>query len=72
VRDGNLKYLRLGGREHLFDVQADPRERAELSEARPDDFDRLKRLYAAWNTQMLPYPADAKSYDVRTGTADRY
>jgi arylsulfatase A-like enzyme len=72
VRDGNWKYLRLGGREHLYDVAADPRERAELSEAHPDQFDRLRRLYAEWNTQMLPYPADAKSYDVRTGTADRY
>jgi arylsulfatase A-like enzyme len=72
VRDGNLKYLRLGGREHLFDIEADPRERAELHEARPEDFERLKRLYAAWNERMLPYPADARSYDVRTGTADRY
>jgi len=72
VRDGNWKYLRLGGREHLYDLSADPRERAELSEAHPEQFDRLKRLYAAWNAQMLPYPADANSYDVRTGTADRY
>jgi arylsulfatase A-like enzyme len=72
VRDGNWKYLRLGGREHLFDVEADPRERAELQEKHPQEFERLKRLYAAWNARMLPYPADAKSYDVRTGTADRY
>jgi arylsulfatase A-like enzyme len=72
VRDGNLKYLRLGGREHLFDVAADPRERAELSEARPADFARLKDLYTNWEAGMLAYPADASSYDVRTGTADRY
>ena len=32
VRDGNWKYLKLGGREHLFDIEADPRERAELRE----------------------------------------
>ena len=72
VRDGDWKYLRLGGREHLFDVAADPRERADLREARPQEFERLKRLYEAWNAQMLPYPPDARSYDVRTGTADRY
>ena len=72
VRDGNWKYLKLGGREHLFDIKADPRERAELREDRPEIFERLKRQYAAWNRQMLPYPPDAKSYDVRTGTADRY
>jgi arylsulfatase A-like enzyme len=72
VRDGDLKYLRLGGREHLFDVAADPRERADLAAARPQEFARLKKLFDAWNAQMLPYPPDARSYDVRTGTADRY
>ena len=72
VRDGRWKYLKLGGREHLFDLDADPRERTELHEAHPQEFDRLKRLYAAWSARMLPYPADARSYDVRSGTADRY
>jgi arylsulfatase A-like enzyme len=72
VRDGDLKYLRLGGREHLFDLSADARERANLSETRPQDFERLRKLHEAWNAQMLPYPQDAGSYDVRTGTADRY
>jgi len=72
VRDGKWKYLKLGGREHLFDVATDPRERAELREAFPQEFDRLKRLYEAWSRQLLPYPADARSYDVHSGTADRY
>ena len=72
VRDGRWKYLKLGGREHLFDVETDPRERAELRAAHPEQFERLKELYAAWSKQMLPYPADARSYDVHTGTADRY
>jgi arylsulfatase A-like enzyme len=72
VRDGDWKYLKLGGREHLFDVAADARERAELRDLHPKEFDRLKRLYETWSAQMLPYPPDAKSYDVKTGTADRY
>jgi arylsulfatase A-like enzyme len=72
VRDGRWKYLRLGGKEHLFDLEADPRERAELHEVHPAEFDRLKRLHQTWSAQLLPYPADARSYDVRTGTADRY
>lgn len=72
VRDGNWKYLKLGGREHLFDVAADPRERAELREVHPKEFERLKRLHATWSAQMQPYPPDARSYDVKTGTADRY
>ncbi len=72
VRDGKWKYLKLGGREHLFDIEADPRERVELHEAHPGEFERLKRLHAEWSARMLPYPADARSYDVRIGTADRY
>jgi len=72
VRDGRWKYLKLGAQEHLFDVEADPRERAELREKFPEEFERLKRLYAAWNAQMPPYAADARSYDVKTNTADRY
>jgi len=72
VRDGKWKYLRLGGREHLFDIEADPRERAELHENHPQEFARLKRLHETWSAQLLPYPPDARSYDVRTGTADRY
>lgn len=72
VRDGRWKYLRLGGKEHLFDIEADPRERAELHDVHPAEFERLKKLHQAWSAQLLPYPADARSYDVRTGTADRY
>jgi arylsulfatase A-like enzyme len=72
VRDGRWKYLKLGGREYLFDIDADERERADLRETFPDEFDRLKRQYAAWSSRMLPYPAGARSYDVKTGTADRY
>jgi arylsulfatase A-like enzyme len=72
VRDGNWKYLKLGGREHLFDVAADPRERAELREVHPKEFERLKRMHAEWSARLEPYPPDARSYDVRTGTADRY
>jgi arylsulfatase A-like enzyme len=72
VRDARWKYLKLGGREYLFDIDADPRERADLRQKFPDEFERLKRQYAAWSSRMLPYPADARSYDVKTGTADRY
>jgi arylsulfatase A-like enzyme len=72
VRAGDWKYLRLGGREHLFNLAADPRERVELRETHAQEFERLKRMYDTWNAQMPPYPADARSYDVQTGTADRY
>jgi arylsulfatase A-like enzyme len=60
VRDGDWKYLRIAGNEFLFDVVADPRERANLKERRKDVFDRLRGDWETWNATMLeerPRPA---------------
>jgi arylsulfatase A-like enzyme len=70
VRDGDLKYIRLPseaqvvtqgglpaallGTEFLFDVREDPRERANLLAARPDDAARLSAAWEAWNATVLP------------------
>lgn len=69
-----MKYLSLGGFEYLFDVVADPLERANLRGVRPDDFARLKARFDDWNAAMLPYPESTFSYDFKAkGTiADRY
>ena len=72
VRDRDWKYLKLGGKEHLFDVAKDPRERAELKDLNPEVFERLKTKYAAWNATMLPYPENSYTEDVRGPYADRY
>lgn len=72
VRQGDWKYLKLGGKEHLFNVVADQRERAELAGEYPDKFAELKRLYAVWNAQMLPYPAKSFSEEVKKSYPDRY
>lgn len=72
VRDGDWKYLRLGGKEHLFNIVADPRERAELKEVHPDHFAALKAKYAAWDGEMLPYAPDTSSEDVKEDFPDRY
>jgi arylsulfatase A-like enzyme len=72
VRDGDWKYLKLGGREHLFDLARDPRERADRRDAEPARFQALKAAFAAWNLQMLPYPDGSYSYDVRDVDPDRY
>ncbi|MGC3982855.1 MAG: sulfatase-like hydrolase/transferase [Steroidobacteraceae bacterium] len=55
LRDANLKYLRIGNTDYLFDVLADPRERANLAELRPQDLVRLKQSYAKWEADVLPY-----------------
>lgn len=72
VRQGDWKYLRLGGKDHLFNVAIDPRERAERAEAEPAKFRELKALYDRWNQQMLPYPLGSFSEDVRLRYPDRY
>ncbi len=72
VRQGDWKYLRLGGKEHLFDVRKDPHERADLKEVYPQVLAELKAKWAAWNAQMLPYPAGSFSESVADTFADRY
>jgi arylsulfatase A-like enzyme len=72
VRDGDWKYLKLGGREYLFDLSRDVRERANRKDAEPARFAALKEAFAAWNATMLPYPERSYSYDVQAIDADRY
>lgn len=72
VRDGDWKYLRLGGKEHLFDLSADVRERADRAADEPQRLAMLRDAYAAWNSGMLAYNAGTFTYDVKQIDADRY
>jgi arylsulfatase A-like enzyme len=72
ARDGDWKYLRLGRKEHLFDLSADARERADRSVDEPQRLAALRDAYAAWNAGMLPYNAGTFTYDVKQIDADRY
>jgi arylsulfatase A-like enzyme len=72
LRDGDWKYLRLGGKEHLFDLAADARERADRSLVEPARLAAMRQAWADWNATMLPYPGDSFSYDVKQIDADRY
>jgi hypothetical protein len=54
MRDGDLKFLKIMDHTFLFDVVADPLERANLKERRKDDYRRLVRQWLAWNATMLP------------------
>jgi arylsulfatase A-like enzyme len=64
LRENNWKYLKLGKNEFLFDVLADPRERANLSARLPDIFQRLKQQWNDWNATMLPITKDVYSHRV--------
>jgi arylsulfatase A-like enzyme len=61
VRDGDLKYLKILGNSFLFDVVADPLERANLKSRRKDDYRRLERQWLAWNATMLPEIAESNT-----------
>jgi N-acetylgalactosamine-6-sulfatase len=56
VRKGHLKYVgqKKGERrsEYLFDLATDPAEKDNLKERRPEDFNRLKSLYEAWELEV--------------------
>lgn len=54
VRDGDLKYLKINENTFLFDVVADPRERANLKKRRKDDYRRLAHAWFDWQSTMLP------------------
>ncbi len=72
VRDGDWKFLALGGREHLFNIARDERERADFKTAEPKILKALKAKYDAWNAVMLPYPVDSFSETPKGHYADRY
>ncbi len=54
VRDGDYKYLKIGANTFLFDVVADPMERANLKNRHLEIYDRLVADWHAWNRTMLP------------------
>lgn len=59
MRDGDLKYLKIRDNTFLFDVVADPLERANLKNRRPEDFSRLQTAWTAWSAGMLPERSDS-------------
>jgi arylsulfatase A-like enzyme len=58
-RDGDFKYLKIRSNTYLFDVVADPRERANLKSLRRDVFERMEANWHAWNETMLPEVHDS-------------
>ncbi|MCJ2184402.1 sulfatase-like hydrolase/transferase [Novosphingobium sp. 1949] len=72
IRQGNWKYLRLGGKEHLFDLAADAHEQADHALDQPARLRALRLEWDAWNAQMLPYPLGSYSEDLRLHYPDRY
>jgi arylsulfatase A-like enzyme len=62
ARIGRWKYLKMAGNDFLFDILADPLERANLKDRHPEIFARLVEAWQAWNANMLPNDPEASSY----------
>jgi arylsulfatase A-like enzyme len=73
MRDGDLKFLKILGNTFLFNVVADPLERANLKDRQKDDYQRMVRDWFEWNATMLP-EIEASFTDGFTGEdlADHY
>jgi hypothetical protein len=54
ARDGDWKILKINDNAFLFDVAADPMERANLMARHREIFARLAQEWDAWNDTMLP------------------
>ena len=61
MRDGDMKYLKIGDNEFLFNVVDDPLERANLKNRQPDVFKRMVQSWDEWNSTMLPDRNDVRS-----------
>lgn len=61
VRRGDWKYLNIAGNTFLFNVTADPLERANFKDRKPEKFADLAMAFTEWNKQML-YDPNAPSY----------
>ncbi len=53
ARDGDYKVLKIAGNSFLFDVVADPMERANLKDRHKDIYERIVAEWNAWNAAML-------------------
>jgi arylsulfatase A-like enzyme len=61
IRDGDMKWLKIGNNDFLFNVVADPLERANLKNRQPDVYRKLIADYADWNAGMLADDAAVSS-----------
>jgi len=69
ARDGDWKILKINDNAFLFDVAADPMERANLKDRNREIFGRLAAEWNAWNATMLP---EVRESNTGGNTADNW
>jgi arylsulfatase A-like enzyme len=62
MRRGNWKYLEIEGNAFLFDVVADPMERANLKDRQPGIFKEMQAGWHDWNARMLPLDPESATH----------
>lgn len=73
LRDANLKYLKINENEFLFDVVVDQRERANLKDKKPQEFERLKKLWTDLDSKFLPITSEVFTHGITPDIqADHY
>ncbi len=72
ARRGNYKYLKINENEFLFDVVADPLERANLKDRLPERFAALRTEWEEWNAGMLYDPAAPSAGNSPSNLADHF
>jgi arylsulfatase A-like enzyme len=71
-RLGPYKYLKINDNEFLFDVVADPLERANLKGREPERFVAMKAAWEAWDAGMLHDPSAPSAGSLPANVADRF
>jgi arylsulfatase A-like enzyme len=71
-RLGNYKYLKIDDNEFLFDVVADPLERANLKGRQPDRFAAMKSAWELWDAGMLHDPTAQSAGNDPANWADHF
>ena len=71
-RRGDYKYLKINDNEFLFDVVADPLERADLKGRQPERFAELKAAWEQWDVGMLHDPSAPSAGNAPANLADHF
>jgi len=71
-RQGNYKYLKINDNEFLFDVVADPLERANLKVRQPARFAAMKAAWEQWDAGMLHDPTAQSGGNLPANWADHF
>lgn len=72
VRDGDMKFLRIGKNTFLFNLAEDQLERANLKDKKPEVYEKLMADWETWNKTMLYDPESGSAGFTSDSLADHF